>query len=307
MMTDGIGITVLLSSYNGEKYIEEQIGSILSQSGVNVQLIVRDDGSTDKTREILARLAVENSNLSFIPGENVGVIKSFFELIRHAQSSSPYYALADQDDVWRADKLSHAVSELRKYSSENFLLYCSAVEFVDEHLHHLGNSQRLSLDNIGFKNALVQNVATGCTMVLNDAALSKIASKLPQNCVMHDWWIYLVISAFGVVIYDPEPTMQYRQHNQNVLGVTLSVTNKMKRRMTRILNGNSTRISTQLQEFNQIFGAELSAAHRKIIQIMLLSKENFFLRLRLIFSKVFQRQSFIDGALIRLIMLVGKF
>jgi len=307
-MHECLDITVLLSSYNGEQFIEQQIESILNQRGVHVRLVIRDDGSTDNTVKILERLACKNPMISFTSGQNIGVIPSFFELLKQATHSSHFYAISDQDDIWNADKLLNAVTELTKCNSEHILMYCSAVEYVDKRLNHIKFSPIFSQDKIGFKNALVQNIATGCTMVLNNAALEKITLTLPRTCVMHDWWIYLVVSAFGTVIYDPNSSIKYRQHHQNVMGIALTVGSKFKRRWSRLFSHlDSTKISVQLDEFDRIFGHELDAKKRKSIRKLLLYKKHILSRLALIFSPGFQRQNLIDDILIRIVMLIGKF
>lgn len=312
MMTHTIHIVVLLSSFNGEAYIEEQIRSILNQRDVTVSLTVRDDGSTDKTREILNRLASENPNLFLSFGENIGVVRSFFTLMKNAQGEvsrvQNYFALSDQDDVWHPEKLFNAVTELQKKSNDEILMYCSAIEYVDSALNHLGNSQMYSKDKIGFGNALVQNIAAGCTVVLNKAALSKIVFRLPERCVMHDWWIYLVVSAFGEVIYDPRIGMQYRQHTHNVVGVASSPLNKYKRRWRRLFSDfSSIKPSEQLTEFKKIFGNELSEKKQKKLNHLVAYKKNSMSRLLIIFSQDFYRQTALDNVLIKLSMLIGRF
>lgn len=307
-MHERFDITVLLSSYNGEQFIEQQIESILNQRGVHVRLVIRDDGSTDNTVKIIERLAGMNPMISFSSGQHSGVIPSFFELLEQATHSSHFYAISDQDDVWNADKLLNAVNELKKYSSERILMYCSAVEYVDKSLNHIKFSPIFSPDKVGFKNALVQNIATGCTMVLNNAALEKITLALPRTCVMHDWWIYLVVSAFGTVIYDPNSSIKYRQHHQNVMGIALTTGHKFKRRWSRLFSHpDSTTISVQLEEFYRIFGNELDETKRKSIHQLLFFKKNLFSRIAVIFSRDFQRQNLIDDILIRMVMLIGKF
>jgi len=307
-MREHITITVLLSSYNGEQFIEQQIESILNQRGVRVKLIIRDDGSTDNTVRILNRLALNNPTLSVTSGRNIGVIHSFFELLKQAKASSHFYAISDQDDVWNPNKLLDAMTALTQFSSERMLMHCSAVEYVDQGLNHIRYSPVFSTDKIGFNNALVQNIATGCTMVLNNAALEKITLKLPRTCVMHDWWIYLVISAFGTVIYDSKPSIKYRQHHQNVMGIALTTRSKFKRRWARLfLNSDAAKISAQLNEFYQIFGNELDEKKRQNIRKLLLYQKSFFSRLVLLFSRDFHRQNWMDDMLIRVVMLMGKF
>jgi len=307
-----IHVSVLLSSYNGEAFIEEQISSILNQRGVTVSLTVRDDGSTDNTVTILKQLASQHLNICLLAGDNLGVANSFFSLLKNAyvdkNSSIQFYSLSDQDDVWNSDKLLNAVTALHSQSGDNVAMYCSAIEYVDVDLNHLRNSDIYSLDKIGFKNALVQNIATGCTIVLNRVAIAKIVAEFPDHCVMHDWWIYLIVSAFGRVIYDPNPAMKYRQHSHNVMGVALSASQRFRRRWVRLFsNVKSTKTSLQLIEFNRIFGNELNGKQKNQLLRLISYKKNIASRLALIFCNDFQRQTVLDDLLIRLSMLIGRF
>lgn len=309
-------IAVLLSSFNGAAYIEEQIHSILNQRGVSVSLTVRDDGSTDATPAILQRLASQHPALTIALAHNIGVIQSFFALMRgahdvveaNADSAAQYFSLSDQDDLWYPDKLLRAVMALQKNDASEILMYCSGVENVDAQLAHLSNSRVKSLEKIGYHNALVENCATGCTIVLNRTALTKLTARLPHHCVMHDWWIYLVVAALGTVIYDAAPSMKYRQHSQNVIGVAPSLASKYKRRLRRLLADSPTaKTSIQLREFEQIYGADLNQQRKKLLKRFAAYKTNFLVRVGLVGSAQFCRQSRLDDLLIRCSILIGKF
>lgn len=312
MATDPVHVTVLLSAYNGAAYIAQQIDSILQQHQVQVQLLIRDDGSTDQTPALLTALAAQHNNIDLILGENLGVAGSFFALLEAAArladgGVATYYALADQDDVWHTDKLVRACAALEHIQTDQPLLYCSAVNYVDQHLQYLRGSRQFSQARIGFKNALVQNIATGCTMVFNPWALRTIVASLPRHCVMHDWWIYLLISALGRVIYDPQPSMQYRQHPHNVLGIAPSWRARMVRRWHRIMNPQSLRISSQLLELERLVGKQLDAADQQILLGLINARYHVLPRFGLLFSRTIQRQHFFDSVLIRVLILVGKF
>jgi glycosyltransferase involved in cell wall biosynthesis len=310
-------VAVLLSSFNGETYIEEQVDSILRQQGVRVSLLVRDDGSSDNTMGILQRLTQEHTNMSLSSGDNVGVANSFFTLMKIADaviSNQPdYFALADQDDVWLPEKLSRAVQALNNHNGQSsqhrdMQMYCSAVEYVDENLRHLQNSPNYSPEKIGFGNALVQNCAPGCTIVLNKAALSQLVSQLPAVCVMHDWWIYLVMSAFGQVIYDARPSLQYRQHSRNVMGVAHSASGQFRRRWKRLFSERkTTTTSAQLRQFELCFANRLNAHQLTLVRLLAGYKKNWMTRLTAVFCTGYQRHNWRDSLLIRIVMLIGRF
>lgn len=306
-MSEPVHVAVLLSSYNGARYIAQQITSIMQQRGVTVHLLVRDDGSSDDTCAIVRGMAEQYQNIELVSGTNLGVIGSFFWLLANAPPDCDYYSFADQDDVWHADKLSRAVTMLSARDQGTVLAYCSAVEFVDENLLHIANSEPYTAQQIGLDNALVQNVATGCTMVLNGTARSRIVARLPQCCVMHDWWIYLVVTALGTMVYDPVPSMQYRQHAGNVIGVARSRFDHFRRRVRRFLDGQAVSRSGQLQELDRLFGADLAPARRAQLRRLAFYRQSLAGRLSATFSSGFRRQSLIDELLVRVTVLIGKF
>ena len=224
-------VEVLMSTYNGECYLREQIESILDQEGVEVRLVVRDDGSTDGTREILSGYA-DDARVSVRCGENLGLPWSFFRLIEDSGADANYWALADQDDVWLPGKLARAVNHLKDL--EGPALYCSRVLIVDASLSPLG-PHPLPRRGPSFPNALVQNIATGCTMVLNRRARATLVRRWPDYAVMHDAWLYLVVSGVGRVVYDPEVGVLYRQHPGNVVGIGRGRVNRLAGRIRRQL------------------------------------------------------------------------
>ena len=209
-------IAVLMSSYNGEKYIEEQIESIIEQENVVVDLFIRDDGSTDKTKEIITRFQSENIHINL--DDNIGVVKSFFELIKTADGYD-YYALCDQDDVWDKDKLYVAIKHIKEYSYKPSL-YFSTTRVVDDCLNLLEN--RCSTVEEGVYDSvkvLVGNNATGCTMVFNSKLRNMVITYFPNRIIMHDHWIYfLCIMCGGYLFFDKTPHISYRQHGNNELG-----------------------------------------------------------------------------------------
>lgn len=306
-MEDHPGVTVLLSSYNGAKYIEDQVRSILTQRGVRVWLVIRDDGSTDKTPEILTRLAGEHDNISIRLKENVGFIKSFFDLLKNADVNSEFYSFSDQDDIWLPDKLVVGVSAL-SIKSDTPAMYCSRTEYVNASLRHLSFSPAHKPQKIGFGNALVQNVATGCTIILNGDARKLIVENLPESCLAHDWWVYLVVSAFGSVIYDQAAHIKYRQHGGNVVGASSSfITNAIKRtrRFFGSLRDNKT--SSQITEFNRIFKSKMTPDQVSIVEKILRANRNMLGRISLVCRGFYWRQNLVDDFLLRVVILAGRF
>lgn len=219
-------VGVLLSTYNGEKYLSQQIDSLKGQTGVHISILVRDDGSSDKTKKMLNKWQNEGV-LAWYDGENLKPAKSFLNLIRNAPEAD-YYAFCDQDDVWDKDKLYVAVNRLINSDKNKPSLYFSKAQLVDEKLNRIENIT-YPKDKFTFGTALIRNNATGCTMVFNRKLLEQVNRYTPQYVLMHDHWIYLLCLALrGHVIYDPDSHIKYRQHGNNVCGVDNSITNRFK-------------------------------------------------------------------------------
>ena len=254
-------ILVLMSTYNGEKYIREQMESILQQEDVDVHLLIRDDGSKDGTLEIL-RQYEDYNNAEVYQGKNLGACQSFFDLIKNASVKYSYYAFADQDDVWQKDKLKIAIQMIEGESSIP-TLYCGSYQLTDGGLNELPQ-RRTSPKNISFGNALIESNCTGCTAVFNRKLLELSKQQIPKEAYMHDWWLYLMASAFGKVVYDETPHMMYRQHESNVLGGNRGKVNQIKRRIKNFSN-LSHYVPAQLEEFERIFENQLTKHQKHLI------------------------------------------
>ena len=302
-------VQVLLSSYNGEKYIREQLDSILAQENVAVKLLVRDDGSTDKTVEILKAYEEANDNIRVLYGENLGVIHSFFTLIEEAEEAE-FTAFADQDDVWLPEKLFRAVSALEEQKSELPLVYCSAKQLVDEQLQPLRSGIRYGTVTPDFGNALVENMCTGCTCVINREVLQLLKGRTPDFTVMHDFWIYLVGSCFGRVLYDKESYILYRQHSGNELGAASSLLENYKRRIKNFKKHRG-QLTRQAKELLRLYEKELSGddkkltANRALAEELVQAKKDKKIRRKLVKEgKVFRQRKSDDG-IIKVLLLLG--
>lgn len=208
-------VQVLMSTHNGREYVREQIDSVLRQTGVRVRLLVRDDGSTDGTPEVLQSFE-DDERVRIVSGRNLLLPWAFFHLLDESDDTADYWALADQDDVWLPDKLRRAVIVLGEVQEPG--LYCARVLVVDAHLAPL-YKHPLPRRGPSFANALVQNIATGCTIVVNRQARNVLRGRWPRYAVMHDAWLYLVVAGTGVVRYDPTIVVEYRQHTRNAVGM----------------------------------------------------------------------------------------
>ena len=213
-----------MATYNGDKYLREQLDSIYAQTHPKLEVIVCDDGSVDSTASILEEYR-QKYGLTYIVNEtNLKVVKNFEKAI--LQCTAPYIALSDQDDVWLPGKIEKSLKKILElelqYGAHVPLLIFTDLTVVDDKLHILHPSlwkhQKIAPKNIMFNRLLVENVITGCTILMNQT-LAKLAFPAPNEIIMHDVWLGLVSSYFGHISYIPETTVLYRQHLNNTIGV----------------------------------------------------------------------------------------
>lgn len=215
-------VVVLISTYNGEKYLKEQLDSIFKQKNIEPVVLIRDDGSTDSTKDIIKNYCGTHK-LEYVFGENIGPIESFNELIKLASKyyNIEYYAFCDQDDVWLENKLSVAVQKLQKFDVSKPELYYCRTTLVDKDL----NIMQLGLfpeEDYTLDQLLVRPVASGCTMVFNRESLNLYNLYKPGNILMHDYWMHLIVKAVSNQVYqDNQSYIYYRQHGNNTVGLTI--------------------------------------------------------------------------------------
>lgn len=226
-------LVILMSTYNGEKYLKEQLESLenLDNDNLNINIVIRDDGSDDNTINIL-REYEQKGNIKWYQGSNVGPAYSFLELLTK-QSGYDYYAFCDQDDVWKKEKMERAVELLEK-ENDNPALYFSAVDIVDKELNFIMKKEP-SITN-SFEHSFVANPAIGCTLVFNKK-LAEIVNQVDTsrlNIDMHDAWIYRVAQSIDAkIIYDSNSYIMYRQHGNNVIGINTKKIDKLKYFITK--------------------------------------------------------------------------
>ena len=213
-------ITILLSTYNGVKYLEAQLDSLYNQVNINdIDILVRDDGSSDGTQEILNRYQKEHKNFSWYQGENLKSTKSFWDLLTRA-SGSDFYAFCDQDDVWDSDKVKIALDAIKDEDQSNPLMYMSDVRVVDQDLNLIRNEMVAKNIPIDYPKSLMNNICPGCTYLFNEAArkVAALFDVTKYDIELHDWQMYKIVTCFGKVVFDMTAHMSYRQHQNNVVG-----------------------------------------------------------------------------------------
>lgn len=218
-------VAILLCSYNGQHYLAEQLDSFQRQRVSNWELWISDDGSTDNTLSILYeyKKKINNHRVFIESGPACGFAANFISLTCNNNISAKYYAYSDQDDIWDPTKLEQALDWLDTVPSSRPALYCARTRLVNVNNKDIGFSP-LFLKPLSFENSLMQNVGGGNTMVFNHAArmiLQKIGMNL--DIVTHDWHAYMVVMGCGgLVFYDPIPSVRYRQHGSNLVGMNSS-------------------------------------------------------------------------------------
>ncbi len=213
-------IAVLLASYQGARFLPEQLASLARQSGEDWHLYWRDDGSSDGSPALLGAFAPERSVAVAGPPGRLGAAGSFFALLAAAVADpeNDFFAFCDQDDVWREDKLARAREALEILPAQRPALYCARARLVDAALRPRGALPPFR-GSTRFPAALIENIAVGCTMVLNRAAAELIVESRKPPETLHDWWSYLLVSAVGGFVFtDAEAVLLYRQHGDNAVG-----------------------------------------------------------------------------------------
>lgn len=280
-------VKVLLSTYNGAKYLSQQVQSILQQTGVDIQLFIRDDGSKDQTRELLTQLATAaNVQVSF--GANVGWKKSFTHLLEQAPlQPDAYYAFADQDDVWQPDKMSRAVSLLAKHADKP-TVYHSNVAIVDGKMQFQQNrfSDQFK-PNQHFPESFFDGLGVGATMVFNAAMLALVQEYTPKVATNHDALVMALGNMVGQVIYDPTAHILYRRHDGTATGFgagTNAVKPTLMDRYRKYQRGPKQQFSIRAAALVAGYGKHLTSQQRALLTKVATYRSHFGLRLALLFS-----------------------
>lgn len=284
-----VTVAILMSTYNGERYLQEQINSIIDQSYSDWHLYIRDDGSTDRTAEIIDRYTKQDPRITFCNQkhiENLGVTKSFMQLLSMTDAS--LYMFSDQDDVWKKDKVRLSVKAMSKNTdADQPACVFTELQVVDKNLAPL---KLMNNDDVwfDFPHFLFGNCVTGCTMMINQQLKAKLKLNLTKidNIYLHDWWIALITSALGKLIYVKEPTILYRQHDNNVEGSKNNNILALVQRMFHLRQeGNGMlRILRMDQEFQKLFGSQVTGKGQQYLKgyVALLGQVSFTKRLKLI-------------------------
>lgn len=267
-------VTVLLAVYNGEKYLREQIDSILNQTLKNIKIIIRDDGSVDNSPQIIKEYCNRYSQqIVSIEGTSTGsAARNFAELLDICHDD--YIMFCDQDDVWLPQKAEKtlAILKSKEDGGKTPVLVHSDLSVVDQDLNMISPSffeyQKLNQKNLTLQRLLVQNYVTGCTVMIN-RALKQKCGRISNRCVMHDWWLALVALLFGKLVCLDESTMLYRQHSYNQVGAKAAYGIELiKRKLSTLdtVRKNYDATYIQAQALLDRYGNEIDASQCELLR-----------------------------------------
>ncbi|HEN9419132.1 TPA: glycosyltransferase family 2 protein [Streptococcus agalactiae] len=293
-------VNILMATYNGEKFLAQQIESIQKQTFKEWNLLIRDDGSSDKTCDIIRNFTAKDSRIRFInenEHHNLGVIKSFFTLVNYEVAD--FYFFSDQDDVWLPEKLSVSLEAAKHKASDVPLLVYTDLKVVNQELNILQDSMIRAQShhaNTTLLPELTENTVTGGTMMINHALAEKWFT--PNDILMHDWFLALLAASLGEIIYLDLPTQLYRQHDNNVLGArTMDKRFKILRegpksiftRYWKLIHDSQKQASLIVDKYDDIMTANDLELIKCFIKI---DKQPFMTRLRWLWKYGYSKNQF---------------
>jgi hypothetical protein len=302
-------VAILLSTFNGEQYLGEQLRSYTAQTHANWLLYWRDDGSTDSSSAVMAGFASGPGKGRCIQLPEDGQLRataSFLALLRTAlRGDAAFFAFSDQDDVWLPEKLEHAVAALGQVPADRQALYFCGRTLVDASLQPIGQAPVLRRPP-GFPAALTQNVIPGCCMILNRAAAELIDAAQAPDRTWHDWWCYLVVSAGGgLVIRGDSPDILYRQHAGNLVGEPLRFWRRTAAALRRGRNPFISLFWRHVAALRARPGLLSDRTYTTLETIVDASRGGLLARARALFIPGFVRQTWLETLVFRLWFLLG--
>ncbi len=290
-------IAILMCTFNGENFLEEQLDSIENQDYKNWTLYVNDDGSKDATLDILKRYQKKwgNKKLHIRRGPQKGFAQNFLQIITDKKIQADLYFLSDQDDVWMPHKLSHTLKKMAKLDLLNPTLYCARTTYVSSDAKKILGQSDLFPKPPSLRNAIVQSIAGGNTMAFNNALKNIVSQFKETHVVSHDWWLYIVNElSSGKTLYDEESTIFYRQHNKSLIGANTGIMAKLKRLGMLIRGVYRDYNSKHLDILNKINMFSTKANIRLIDDFFIKRDKGMFTRFRMVNDLGIYRQT-LDG------------
>lgn len=299
-------VAIVMSTYNGEKYLEEQLQSLFDQTYKNIQIYVRDDGSSDDTINILRKYE-KKDNIQVIYGKNIGVTKSFLSALKIAyDNKNDYFAFCDQDDKWHKDKIERALNLIQQKENPTIpTMYFSEVNFCDENMNFIKKSS-VGDSKLSFRNSLVDGAGYGMTSVYNKIMIKAILESDYNKVAQHDIWPYMIASGFGNIIYDSRATNEYRRTGNNVSPSGKSFFPLLVFRIKHFLTGDdSYLIKKQILLYKSNFFDKLKNEDKKLLNLFS-EKYDFLKALKKTFYPKKFRENILDDFGVRFLFLIGK-
>ena len=304
-------VLVMMSTFNGAKYLKVQLDSIFNQIGVNIHCIIRDDGSSDLTKNFLLDYKKSNKNLTLFFEKNIGWAESFFRLISLSNNKYDYFAFSDQDDFWMKDKIISSIKKLEVSKNDTPSLYFSNLKVVDKNLLWDGFSYMNYNMTLSKPSSIVENVSTGCTQVFNKSLMNLLKLYKPIPVRAHDHWVYLVALFLGQVIYDSDSHILYRQHSSNALGASIKPLKVIKNRLKVLLSLYDKKRYNykqfKLMSLNLLNGymSFLSEVDTKLLSKIAYYDKNLTSKLALILDNQISRKGFIPNLGLKIRIILG--
>lgn len=302
-------VLVMMSTYNGEKYIQAQVESIFKQVGnFEITLLIRDDGSVDNTEIIINRMIAKYNNIKFVKGENIGCNASYFALFKLAVDfDCNYYALSDQDDIWMDNKIQNAINKLANVSPSKPALYGNCSYLVKNDLIPYGITQR-KIKKITSFNTIIQNFLPGHSQVFNRELLKYLIDDVDVNKIyVYDSWITNIAMNFGVLFFDNAPRTYYRMHDENVVGYSKSKLKWLEERIRRMNQGDVYRQSLQINYFIEKYCGILDSNFLNEMSKFMKYNSTFLTRVLYVCNCKLYRQKYIETFYFKLLYVLGKY
>jgi glycosyltransferase involved in cell wall biosynthesis len=292
-------VCILLATFNGMKYLDEQISSIYGQIGVKLSILVQDDGSTDGTVEYLENQLKLGKIKSFTKSRRIGSTKVFINLLNMAPDAE-YYAFSDQDDLWESTKLMKLTNLLGSLDSPGISF--SGRILIDSE-GYVMRSESIQLRHIGTRNALIQNLIPGNTSLINNSGRIFLSTLNSDEVQHYDSWIYLIFSMFGTICLSDEPLTRYRIHDDNQIGLGGDITSKVRSFETNLSGFKSNALS--ILKINSV---ELSAENQILLNsfLALIRSRNPYKRCLLLMRLRLYRKTGIQTLLFNLYLAFRK-
>lgn len=265
-------VNILLATYNGSKYIREQLDSLLAQTYPNITIYIRDDGSKDNTVSIVQDYMAQNTSSKKIillenGGINLGCPASFYQILKEC-APADYYAFCDQDDIWYPDKIKWAVEKLEKESQRNKpCVYFSAYEYYTDTGEFLRHSP-VQKEHTELTDVLYYTPASGFVLVFNETARQELILQVNPGKELHDRWILRGAACFGTVIYDTRSSATHIRHSDAVTAEDSSDSNLIRSFLKNEIGGTAMTDSKEyLKHFQETFQDRLSESDKKTLTL----------------------------------------